>query len=110
MQFQFSFNWEITVTTSMASGRNVLNFPREYSRNCLSNSESTIHLLDIVTGKVFKSPIITSTKNNEDKYVYSCWKKFVKENKLKFKDRVIFNAPDGNNVLQVQILRRSHPR
>jgi hypothetical protein len=86
------------------------NFPREYSRNCLSKSENVIYLVDIATGKVFESPIFTSARNDEDKFVYSAWKMFVKENKLRFKDRVIFNPRGGNNVIEIQILRQPSSR
>jgi hypothetical protein len=63
-------------------------------------------MIDVATGSIFKSPIFTSTKNREDRYVYSAWKSFVKEKKLRFKDRVIFNAKNGNHIIEVQIIRR----
>jgi hypothetical protein len=65
-----------------------------------------IYLIDVGTGGVFKSPIFTSSKNIEDKFVYAAWKKFVKQNRLKFRDRIIFNAPRGNNILEVEVVRR----
>ncbi|WJX67048.1 hypothetical protein P8452_51546 [Trifolium repens] len=106
MRSHFSFKWEIVVNTSIARARNVLTFPREYSRNCLSSSDNIIYMIDVATGSIFKSPIFTSTKNREDRYVYSAWKSFVKEKKLRFKDRVIFNAKNGNHIIEVQIIRR----
>ncbi|WJX13405.1 hypothetical protein P8452_03795 [Trifolium repens] len=63
-----SFKWEIVVNTSIARARNVLTFPREYSRNCLSSSDNVIYMIDVATGSTFKSPIFTSTKNREDRY------------------------------------------
>jgi hypothetical protein len=81
------------------------NFPREYSRNCLSKYHGNIYLLETTSGKIFKSPILTSSKNLEDRFVYLAWKRFVKENKLHFRDRLIFNAPYGDNKLEVQIMR-----
>ncbi|WJX81712.1 hypothetical protein P8452_64560 [Trifolium repens] len=108
LQHRFSFCWEIVVNTKIAKGTNVLSFPREFSRNCLLNSEPVIYLIDLSTGGVLKSPIFTSSKNKEDKFVYAAWKKFVIEKKLKFRDRIIFNSPNGNNVVEVQIVRRRH--
>jgi hypothetical protein len=81
-------------------------FPREYSRNCLSTSDNFIYMIDVSTGRIFKSPIFTSAKNREDRYVYAGWKTFVKEKKLKFKDKVVFDAKNGNHVIEVQIHRR----
>jgi hypothetical protein len=46
--------------------------------------------MDSDSGKLYKSPIFTSSKNVEDRFVYSGWKKFVKESKLSYKDKVIF--------------------
>ncbi|XP_045807081.1 uncharacterized protein LOC123899872 [Trifolium pratense] len=106
MQFRSSFKWELVVTSSISRGRNVLNFPREYTRNCLMNSDRKIYLIDVASGRVYNSKIFTSGQNKENRYVYSCWKKFVTENNLKFRDKVIFNATTGDNVIQVQILRR----
>ncbi|WJX45163.1 hypothetical protein P8452_32063 [Trifolium repens] len=106
MNSQFSFKWEILVNTSIARGRNVLSFPREYSRNCLLHCEPVIYLIDVATEDVFKSPIFTSSKNIEDKFVYAAWKKFVKQKRLKFRDKIIFNARRGNNILEVEVFRR----
>jgi hypothetical protein len=69
-----------------------------------------IYLIDVSTGSVLKSPIFTSSKNKEDKFVYAAWKNFVIGKKLKFRDRIIFNAPNGNNILEVQIVRHRHNR
>ncbi|CAJ2669432.1 unnamed protein product [Trifolium pratense] len=100
-----SYNWEMKVTVAAAKGRNVLNFPRDYSRNCLLKSHRNIYLLDVASGKVYKSPILNSSKGSEDKFIYSGWKKFVKQASLCFKDKVIFKAPKGDNFLEVQIVR-----
>jgi hypothetical protein len=64
--------------------------------------------METASGKIFKSPIFTSSKNLEDRFVYLAWKKFVKESNLHFRDRLIFNAPNGDNRLEVQIIR-FHP-
>jgi hypothetical protein len=63
-------------------------------------------MIDVSTGRIFKSPIFTFAKNREDRYVYAGWKTFVKEKKLKFKDKVVFDAKNGNHVIEVQIHRR----
>jgi hypothetical protein len=86
------------------------NFPRDYTRNCLKKSDINIYLLDQTTGKVFKSPIFTSTTNDEDRFIYSGWKRFIKEKRLRFKDKVIFKSSEFNNVLDVQIVRRAVSR
>ncbi|CAJ2637263.1 unnamed protein product [Trifolium pratense] len=86
------------------------NFPRDYSRNCLKKFVINVYLVDSSTGKVFKSPSFTSTTNDEDLFIYSGWKKFVKEKKLKFRDKLIFRFEDRNNVLDVQIIRRGYSR
>ncbi|CAJ2632314.1 unnamed protein product [Trifolium pratense] len=104
--FPISFRWEVNVTTSIARGRNVLNFPRDYSRNCLLRSDNTIYMLEMSSGRVYKSAILTSSKNDEDRFIYSGWKRFVKENRLSYKDKVIFYARNGDNRLEVQIIRR----
>ncbi|KAK2397205.1 hypothetical protein P8452_18272 [Trifolium repens] len=103
---QISYKWEIVVNTRIAKGRNVLSFPREYSRNCLRNSETMIYLIDVATGGVLKSPIFTSSKNKEDKFVYAAWKILVKQKRLKFRDRIILNARGGNNIIEVEVVRR----
>jgi hypothetical protein len=68
-----------------------------------------IYLIDVATGGVLKSPIFTSSKNKEDKFVYAAWRKFVKQKRLKFKDKVILNAPGGNNIIELEVVRRRHP-
>jgi hypothetical protein len=65
-----------------------------------------IYLIDVATGGVLKSPIFTSSKNKEDKFVYAAWKKFVKQKRLKFRDKIIFNARSGNNIIEVEVVRR----
>jgi hypothetical protein len=83
------------------------NFPREYTRNCLKKAHTTIYLVDSSSGRVFRSPIFTSSKHDEDKFIYSGWIRFVKANSLRFKDKVVLNAKHGNNVLDVHIIRGS---
>jgi hypothetical protein len=61
--------------------------------------------MDIESGKVYRSPLLTSTKNVEDKFIYSGWKKFVSDSGLHYKDKLILNAPLGDNYLEVQIIR-----
>jgi hypothetical protein len=65
-----------------------------------------IYLVDGSTGRIFKSPIFTSSKNKEDRFVYAAWKAFVKEKELKFKDKIILNSRNGNHVVEVQVVRR----
>ncbi|PNX87180.1 hypothetical protein L195_g043266, partial [Trifolium pratense] len=60
MQFRSSYKWELVVTSSISRGRNVLNFPREYTRNCLMNSDRKIYLIDVASGRVYNSKIFTS--------------------------------------------------
>ncbi|WJX66778.1 hypothetical protein P8452_51298 [Trifolium repens] len=102
-----TYQWEIHVSRSVARGGNVLNFPREYTRNCLKKAHTTIYLVDSSSGRVFRSPIFTSSKHDEDKFIYSGWIRFVKANSLRFKDKVVLNAKHGNNVLDVHIIRGS---
>jgi hypothetical protein len=85
------------------------NFPRDYARNCLLKSDKTIYLIESASGKIYRSPIFTSSKSEESRFIYSGWKKFIKENKLCYKDRVVFNSKKGNNVLEVQVIRRTNP-
>jgi hypothetical protein len=73
----------------------------------LLNSEDNIYLIDTATGRIFKSPIFTSSKNKEDRFVYAAWKAFVKEKRLKFRDKIIFDSRNGNHVVEVQVVRRS---
>jgi hypothetical protein len=61
--------------------------------------------MDSDSGKSYKSPIFTSSKYAEDRFIYSGWKKFVKDNRLNYKDKVIFNARRGDNVLEVKVVR-----
>ncbi|WJX88898.1 hypothetical protein P8452_70939 [Trifolium repens] len=79
----------------------------EYTRNCLKKAHTTIYLVDSSSGRVFRSPIFTSSKHDEDKFIYSGWIRFVKANSLRFKDKVVLNAKHGNNVLDVHIIRGS---
>jgi hypothetical protein len=65
-----------------------------------------IYLIDVATGGVLKSPIFTSSKNKEDKFVYAAWRKFVKQKRLKFRDKVILNARGGNNIIELEVVRR----
>jgi hypothetical protein len=83
------------------------NFSRDYVRNCLRKSEKYIYILDLATGKVFRSPILSSSRHHEDKFIYSGWKRFVRENNLRVRDRLLFNSPNGDNFLEVQIVRFS---
>jgi hypothetical protein len=71
-------------------------------------SDKTLYLVESTTGKIFRSPIFTSSKSEESRFIYSGWKKFIKEFKLCYKDRVIFNSKKGNNVLEVEVIRRSN--
>jgi hypothetical protein len=70
-------------------------------------SHTHVFLVDVATRKIFRSPVFTSSKNKEDKFIYSGWKKFVKENTLRFRDKVIFNAFKGDNTIEIEIVRRS---
>jgi hypothetical protein len=62
--------------------------------------------MDVGSGKVFRSPFLTSSRNVEDRFIYSGWKKYVKENGLRFKDKLIFNAPYGDNRLEIEVVRQ----
>jgi hypothetical protein len=72
-------------------------------------SDNVIYLLDCASGKIIRSPLFTSSKNEEDRFIYSGWKKFVKDNRLRYKDRVIFSSRGGDNFLEVQVVRRPSP-
>jgi hypothetical protein len=63
-------------------------------------------LVDGSTGRIFKSPIFTSSKNKEDRFVYAAWKAFVKEKGLKYRDKVIFDSRNGNHLVEVHIVRQ----
>jgi hypothetical protein len=94
----------------VADSQSILNyFMEKYSRNCLLKSDKTVYLVESASGKNFRSPIFTSSKSEESRFIYSGWKKFIKENKLCYKDRVVFNSKKGNNVLEVQVIRRTNP-
>jgi hypothetical protein len=71
----------------------------------LKKYHAYVYLLDIASGKVYRSPLLASARNFEDKFIYSGWKKFVKENELRFGDKLILNAPNGDNYLEVRIIR-----
>ncbi|WJX28647.1 hypothetical protein P8452_17340 [Trifolium repens] len=105
-QCRFKFKWEMKVTRAIAKGRNVLNFPREYSRNCLGDTERMIYLIDMETDEVLKSSIFTSSTNAEDRFIYSGWKRFVKGKRLRIRDTVTFTAEVGSNIIYVQVRRK----
>ncbi|WJX45747.1 hypothetical protein P8452_32607 [Trifolium repens] len=102
-----SFKWDVRVTRSIASGKNVMNFSRDYVRNCLRKSDRYVYLLDYATGKVFRPPILSSSRHVEDKFIYYGWKRFVIKNNLHVRDRLMFNSPNGDNFLEVKVGRFS---
>jgi hypothetical protein len=81
------------------------NFPREYTRTCLKKSHAYVYLMDVASGKHFRSPVLASTRNVDDKFIYSGWKKFIQENGLRFGDKLILSAPSGDNYIEIRIIR-----
>jgi hypothetical protein len=67
-----------------------------------------IYLVDKLSGKTFKSPIFKASKHPEDRFIYSGWKKFVREFKPRFKDTLIFDCPSGDNRIEISIIRHQH--
>jgi hypothetical protein len=56
-------------------------------------------------GDRFSSNIITSTRNNLEKYISKEWTQFVRRNNLEVGDKLIFNLHKPPTTLMIQTIR-----
>ncbi|GAU30750.1 hypothetical protein TSUD_145480 [Trifolium subterraneum] len=98
--------FDVQITDAMANSNQVLHFRKKTSRHVLLENQQEIKVRDVETGRIFSSPIVTSSRSKYERYITETWNEYKVEKKLNAGDVLRCTIEQPSRYMNIEIIRR----